>query len=178
MRGVGRGRAPRRKPSRKRSHPVSNVPLIDLSLIDPAQCVFDREAIEKENPHRFEMSLLDRIVYFDLENCTAAAIKPVEKSEFWVRGHFPGRPVLPGVLMLEAAAQLGSFLRKKVTRDPSTIGFAAAEQVRFRRTIQPGDEVLLLARLRQNKPRAARFESQAYVKNELVFEALITGMLI
>ncbi|MGE3164058.1 MAG: 3-hydroxyacyl-ACP dehydratase FabZ family protein [Planctomycetota bacterium] len=157
---------------------MSSDPLIDLALIDPSLCLFDRDAIERENPHRHEMSLLERVVYFDLESGSGAAIKPVRENEFWVRGHFPGRPVLPGVLMLEAAAQLGSFVRKRVTRDPSTIGFAAAENVRFRRTIGPGTDVLLMARLRQNKPRVARFETQAFVDGKLVFEALITGMLI
>lgn len=158
--------------------PLPPKPLLDLSSVDLEQTVFDKSAIEAINPHRFEMSLLDRIVHFNRDSGIAVGVKPVREDEFWVAGHFPGRPVLPGVLMLESAAQLSSFVMKKVREDDRVIGFAATDECRFRRTVGPGTDLLIVAQLRQSKPRAGRFDTQGYVDGKLVFEAVITGMLI
>src|SRR6056297_2048219 len=84
-------------------------PLIDLDLIDSDHVEAGPEEIRKCNPQRFEMEQLDAITYFDPDKGLIAGYKDVGEEEFWVRGHIPGRPLLPGVLMCEAAAQLCSY---------------------------------------------------------------------
>ncbi len=154
-------------------------PIIDLETIDPGRVVFDKEEIRARNPHRHEMELLDRIVHFDPAEGSIAAIKHVRDDEFWVRGHFPGRPVFPGVLMLEAAGQICSFYCKELLRHERVMGFASAREVRFRGLVVPGDELLIVGRiLKLMKNRGARFSAQGYVRQQLVFECEILGMFL
>ena len=87
--------------------------LIDLSLFDVDQPIADIEEIRKYNPQRHEMEQLTAVLYEDLENHCCAAVKDLTDSEFWVRGHMPGMPLMPGVVMLEAVAQLSSYFTQK-----------------------------------------------------------------
>jgi 3-hydroxyacyl-[acyl-carrier-protein] dehydratase len=81
--------------------------LFDLSQIDlSAKPVFDREVISRVNPQQFEMQQLDGVLWFDKANMLVLGYKDVTDREFWVQGHIPGRPLMPGVIMIESAAQL------------------------------------------------------------------------
>src|SRR3990167_1013840 len=80
--------------------------LIDLSTLDLNKSIVDIETIRSIIPHRYEMEQLSGIVKFDPEQGIIVGYKDVSLNEFWVRGHIPGRPLMPGVIMLEAAAQL------------------------------------------------------------------------
>src|SRR5205085_6685386 len=83
--------------------------LYDISGIDLNRVAYDLEAIREANPQRGDMEQLNAIVYADPALGRVIAYKDVRADEFWVEGHIPGRPLLPGVLMLEAAAQMASF---------------------------------------------------------------------
>ena len=106
------------------------------------------------------------------------AFKDVRDDEFWVRGHIPGRPLLPGVLMIEAAAQMSSLYYKYVQKDPRFLGFGAVDGVKFRGQVVPGDRLLLLGKAVEIRSRRAVFDTQGVVGDKLVFEARITGMPI
>src|SRR6516165_4103658 len=82
---------------------------LDLGRLDLHKVVADQEAIRRVNPQRFEMEHLSAIVHIDREQHVIAGYKDVGADEFWVRGHMPDYPLLPGVLMCEAAAQLCSY---------------------------------------------------------------------
>lgn len=151
-------------------------PIIDLETIDVDSCLFDIEAIRERNAQRFELEMLDRIVHLDPEGGTSAAVKEVREDEFWVRGHFPDRPIMPGILMIEASGQLCSFHCCEVRRVDDIIGFAACEEARFRGTVTPGDTLLIVGRMLDLRERLARFQSQAFVDGRLVFEGTIVGM--
>ena len=84
-------------------------PLVDPAAIDTSRVLVDREGIGRCNPQRFEMEQLTAIVHLDLENKLVIGYKDVKPDEFWVRGHMPDYPLMPGVLICEAAAQLSSF---------------------------------------------------------------------
>jgi len=89
--------------------------LFELSQIDlEAKPVFDREAIDEVNPQRFEMQQLDGILWYDKDKRLILGYKDVTEDEFWARVHIPGRPLMPGVIMVEAAAQLSSFFTKQI----------------------------------------------------------------
>lgn len=87
--------------------------LTDLNNLDLNKPTVDIEAIRTVIPHRYEMEQLNGIIKFDPENKIIIGYKDISNSEFWVRGHIPGRPLMPGVIMLEAAAQLCTYYYKK-----------------------------------------------------------------
>ena len=151
-------------------------PLIDLDLIDPNHIEAGPEEIRECNPQRYEMEQLDAIVYFDRETGHVAGYKEVEEDEFWVRGHIPGRPLLPGVLMCEAAAQLCSYYYKRYTEADKFLGFGGLQDVKFRRPVQPGHRLFLLGECKDLRSRRAVFDTQGVVDGKVVFQGTIIGM--
>ena len=122
------------------------------------------------------MEMLDRIVHFDPENATIAGVHETRADAFWSRGHFPGRPILPGVLMIETAGQLCSFYFGEAHDSDVLIGFAACEDVRFRGVVHPGSELLMVGEMVALRSKLAKFSAQGYVDGERVFEGTIVGM--
>lgn len=150
--------------------------LFDLSGIDLNQVQVDAEGIEKVNPHRGVMRLLDAVIWIDPETARAVAYKDVRPDEFWVPGHIPGRPLFPGVLMIEAGAQLASFMILTHFPERQFLGFVGCDQVKFRGQVVPGDRLLLLGEPLAFKRRRSICSVQGLVNGTLVFEATITGM--
>ncbi|MDX1565576.1 MAG: hypothetical protein R3236_09235, partial [Phycisphaeraceae bacterium] len=91
---------------------------IDLDSLDLSEVRADAEQIEKRNPQRGDMRHLDAIVWWNEQMSLFVGYKDVRADEFWVEGHIPGRPLLPGVIMIEAAAQLAAFAIHMRTEDP------------------------------------------------------------
>jgi len=152
--------------------------LVDLTKIDLGRIVIPIEAIREANPHRFEMEQLTGVIHFDAAAGEIVAVKDVRPDEFWVRGHIPGRPLLPGVLMIEAAAQMCSVYYKLVQKDPRFLGFGGVDGVKFRGQVVPGDRLILLGKAVEIRNRRAVFDTQGVVGDRLVYEGRITGMPI
>ena len=152
--------------------------LIELSGIDLANCVIDQEGIRQINPQRYEMEHLNGVIWYDLDSMTIVGYKDVRPDEFWVRGHIPGRPLLPGVVMIESAAQLASIGFKVFTsaEDDRFVGFGGVADAKFRRAVTPPARMLLLGKCTELRSRRAVFLTQALVDDILVFEATIIGM--
>jgi 3-hydroxyacyl-[acyl-carrier-protein] dehydratase len=151
--------------------------LFDLSQIDvAANPVFDREAIGKVNPQRFEMQQLDGILWYDRDRMMVLGYKDITEGEFWVRGHIPGRPLMPGVMMVEAAAQLSSFFVKKICGVEGFIGFSGIDSAKFRAVVEPGQRLYLLGQLLKFKPKKYTFTVQGIVDDTMAFEAVVSGM--
>ncbi|MDO8304005.1 MAG: hypothetical protein Q7T18_12275 [Sedimentisphaerales bacterium] len=152
--------------------------LIDMSKIDLGTVVFDRDAVLAVNPQNYEMQQLDGIIWYDKEANEILGFKDVTDKEFWVRGHIPGRPLMPGVIMVEAAAQLSSFFVKKIVGIEGFVGFAGIEEAKFRQTVVPGQRLLLLGKLLKYNPRRFSFGVQGMVDGAMVFEVTVSGMKI
>ena len=152
--------------------------LIDIASIDLTQTIATAEDIEKVNPQRGDMRHLDRIIWKSADNSETVGCKDVRDDEFWVPGHIPGRPLLPGVLMIEAAAQLAAFLMKLRKPDLGFVGFVGCDNVKFRGQVMPGQQLLLLGKEAEFRPRRFICDAQGVVNGTLVFEARITGMPI
>ena len=155
-------------------------PLVDLTKIDLEQTLINDQAILEYIHQRHEMKQIDRVVAFDPEEQYTVGIRKVRDDEFWIRGHIPGRPLLPGVLLIEAAAQLGTIYYRKVmdANTDSFFGFARVDHVRFRGTIVPGDVLVLLVKIIKLKNKSMLFATQAFVEGDLVFEAEILGVTV
>ena len=150
--------------------------VIDLSKIDLSNLIVDKEGIRKVNPQRFEMEHLDGIIYIDTANYEMVGFKDVREDEFWVRGHIPGRPLLPGVIMIEAVAQLASYYTWAVLEIKGFFGFGGVDEVKFRGTVIPPARMILLCKALDVRPKRSICYVQGLVDNKMVFEAKITGM--
>ena len=149
---------------------------VDLDSIDFDTLVADQEAIRECNKQRYEMEHLNGVVHLDLEEGVCVGYKDVTDDEFWVRGHIPGRPLLPGVIMCEAAAQLCSYFYVEATETERFLGFAGMRDVKFRRAVEPAARLVLVAKATRISPRRSEFDCQGFVDGKLVFEAGIIGM--
>jgi 3-hydroxyacyl-[acyl-carrier-protein] dehydratase len=124
------------------------------------------------------MQQLDGILWYEKEKFLILGYKDVTKDEFWIRGHIPGRPLMPGVIMVEAAAQLLSFFVRKIYGVDSFIGFASIESARFRSTVEPGQRVYLLGHLMKVKSRKYTAAIQGLVDDKMVFDTVISGIKV
>ncbi len=153
-------------------------PILDLAQLDLSNLVADRAAILRVNPHRHEFALLDAVVLLDAERGLVAGYHDVRPDAFWTRGHIPGRPLFPGVLMIEVAAQLASFAAHSFLKHDRFIGFAGVDQAKFRGTVTPPGRFVVLGRQVELKPRRIIMAAQGFVEGTMVFEAEITGMTV
>lgn len=150
--------------------------LIDTATYDPGCVIMPVEEIRKYNAQRHEMEQLDGVLKFDPDAGEIVAVKDVGDDEFWVRGHIPGRPLLPGVLMIEAAAQMCSLYFGLVSPSEKFIGFGGVDGVKFRGQVVPGQKLILLGKALEIRRRRAVFDTQGVIDGNMVFEARITGM--
>src|SRR5215213_5487786 len=118
--------------------------VFDIAGIDLSHVEYDQEAIRAANPQRGDMEMLNAICFAKPEEGKIIGYKDVRPDEFWVAGHIPGRPLFPGVLMIECAAQLASFYTRKFVGWKGFIGFGGVEEVKFRQQVQPGSRLYLV----------------------------------
>ncbi len=136
--------------------------------------VMDIHEILKLLPHRYPFLLLDRIIDIEIGH-SLVALKNVTMNETFFAGHFPNRPVMPGVLILEAMAQAGAVLAYKSTNTTPADGilyyFAGIDNARFRRVVEPGDQLRLEVTVVRSKRDIWKLDGAAYVGDELACSA-------
>lgn len=154
--------------------------ILDPASLDYEHVIADAEEIRKYNPQRHEMEQLTAIVHEDLDRHVCVGYKDITHNEFWVRGHMPNMPLMPGVLMLEAAAQMCSYFSQKYDLlGAAMVGFGGLEEVRFRDPVIPGDRLVLMCemtKLRRGRIVVTKF--QGFVRNSLAVEGILKGIPI
>ena len=140
---------------------------------------FDIQEILGLLPHRYPFLLIDRVVEFE-RGKRLVAIKNVTMNEPFFQGHFPGHPLMPGVLIVEAMAQAGAIimLNEIPDRDKKLAVFTGIEKAKFRRPITPGDQVRIEVNVLAFRSRAGRIQGSATVEGKLACEATLTCAVV
>jgi 3-hydroxyacyl-[acyl-carrier-protein] dehydratase len=154
--------------------------IVDPAAIDFSHVVADLTEIRRYLPQRDAMEQLTAIVVDDVERNLCVGYRDISEEEFWVSGHMPGMPLMPGVVMCEAAAQVLSFhVQKNDLSGVEVVGFGGLDGVRFRGVVRPGDRLTIaikIVRHRRGRMVVARF--QEYVGTTLVCEGEVTGIAL
>ena len=125
-------------------------------------------------PHRYPFLLVDRILEIDIENMKIKALKNVTINEPFFIGHFPGNPVMPGVLIIEAMAQVGAYLMlKKAGIEDGIVLFASIEEAKFRKPVVPGDQIIFEVEGINIKKSMGKIKAAAKVDGQIVCEAIL-----
>ncbi|HLA84960.1 MAG TPA: beta-hydroxyacyl-ACP dehydratase [Thermoguttaceae bacterium] len=151
--------------------------ILEPSEYDLNHVVADLAEIQRYNPQRFEMAQLTAICYENVDTAICVAYKDLGHDDFWVRGHMPAMPLMPGVIMCEAAAQAASFYAlKHKLMDAQMIGYGGLEEVRFRGVVRPGDRFVIVVRLLKVRRLMLTCEFQCFVRENLVCEGVLKGI--
>ncbi len=127
-------------------------------------------------PHRYPFLMVDRIIELEL-NVRAVGIKNVTVNDNFFQGHFPGNPIMPGVLLVEALAQVGGILASKSGATGKAVYFLSIEKVKFRKPVVPGDQLILDVRAVHVRGNVWRFSGNAFVGDKTAAEAEFTAMV-
>jgi 3-hydroxyacyl-[acyl-carrier-protein] dehydratase len=139
--------------------------------------MIDINEIMQLMPHRYPFLLVDKVLEFEPSK-RVVGIKNVTVNEPFFVGHFPGKPIMPGVLIVEAMAQAGGVLAfKSFPEMKGTVFFIGIDNARFRRPVVPGDQLKMVVEVVKHKREIWVFEGKAFVGDELVAEAKIMAML-
>ena len=140
---------------------------------------FDIQEIMGLLPHRYPFLLIDKVVEFEPQK-RLVAIKNVTINEPFFQGHFPGYPIMPGVLVVEAMAQAGGIIMTAAMpdRDKKLVVFSGIERAKFRRPIVPGDQVRIEVDVLAFRSRAGRIQGSAFVDGKLACEATLTCQVV
>ncbi len=141
--------------------------------------VFDINAIKRILPHRYPFLLIDKIIEFKMDE-TIVGVKNVTVNEPFFEGHFPGQPVMPGVLILEAMAQTGGIMLLNGIENPEgkLVYFMAINNAKFRKPVLPGDQLVFELTMTQRKSKICTMSGKAFVEGNLVAEADMMASII
>lgn len=141
--------------------------------------VFDVNAIQRILPHRYPFLLVDKIIDFQMDE-RVVGIKNVSINEPFFEGHFPGQPIMPGVLIVEALAQTGGILLLNGTENPGNklVFFMAINNVKFRKPVVPGDQLILDVEMMSRRSKIIQIRGKAYVDGTLVAEGEFTAAVV
>lgn len=158
-------------------------PLADLSQLDLSRSVFSVSDMQQVLRQRGTFSLIQGVLHLDPgKDDLVVGYHDVRADEWWAKDHIPGRPIFPGVLMVEASAQLGSFdfFRRHPEVPLTFIAFTGIDSVRFRSTVEPDCRLYFVGRATRSRVHGGKvmfaYEFQGLVDGKIVFEAEISGM--
>ncbi len=159
---------------------MPSTPLIDFDALPLDKPVATREHVRRFLKQRGRFELLDGIAFASAEQNLIVAFIDVAHDAWWASDHIPGRPLFPGALMIEAAAQMCTydFLQRQPELTDAFLGFAGVNEVRFRGTVEPGCRFYLAGRVERIRRTMFTYATQGFVDRKLVYEGEIMGMAV
>ena len=159
---------------------MATTPLLDLSTIDLEARIAGTEELLASLAQRGTFEMLNGIIYRNEEDELIVGYKDIRSDDWWAPDHIPGRPLFPGVLMIEAAAQLSSYDYK--VRTPANahvfLGFAGTNKTRFRGTVEPDGRMYFVAKVQRVRRSMFCYYTQGFYNDQLVFESEIMGVIL
>lgn len=156
-------------------------PIVDLSTLDLSKNIIGEEELRRCLPHAHEFRLLDGVCHYDRERGIAVGFKDWDENPWWARGHVPGRPLMPGVLMIEGAAQIATFLLKQQTgwAHDRMIGLAGLDDVRIRGQVVPPARVYFVSgNVVTSGRRLAKMSAQVFSNGQMTMEMQVMGVML
>jgi 3-hydroxyacyl-[acyl-carrier-protein] dehydratase len=153
-------------------------PLVDLARLDLSRVRFTRADMQKVLRQRGRFSIVDAVVHLEPDTDFVVAYTDVLLGAWWAEDHIPGRPIFPGVLMVEACAQLGTFdfFQRHPDAPSEFVGFASIDNTRFRAPVEPPARLHFVAKVTRVRKNLFTYQCQGLVEHKIVFEGELTGM--
>ena len=154
--------------------------LVDLESLDLSRTVVDAEGVRALCLQRNRFAMLDGILHFDPTTELIVGFKELALSDWWTEDHIPGRPIFPGALQIEGAAQLCTyhFLYRHPELRHKFVGFGGLNDTRFRGIVTPPGRMLFVARPVRVRPTMFTYQAQGFVERKLVLETEILGVIL
>ena len=155
-------------------------PLVDLAELDLSRTIFGPADLARVLKQRGRFAIVDGVLHLDPETDFVVGFKDVRADDWWAKDHIPGRPIFPGMLMVEASAQLGSFdfLKRHPEVENAFLGFVGIDNTRFRAAVEPPARLILLGKVLRSRAMMFTYRFQGFVEGKIVFESEVTGMRI
>lgn len=154
-------------------------PLMDVAQLDLENPLEGQAEIQRFCKQRGRLALVDDVVHFSSDPDLIAGTKSLSTDDWWCADHIPGRPIFPGVLMIEGAAQLCTFdyLRRQ-DDDERFLGFGGVDGVRFRGIVEPPGRIVYVCKAKRLRRTTFTYAAQGFADGKLVFEAEILGVAL
>jgi 3-hydroxyacyl-[acyl-carrier-protein] dehydratase len=167
-------------PGQRPGAEMPNTPILDFETVDLSRVVVEAREIYALLRHGGRFRMLDGILHFDPAGKFIVGFKDIRADDWWATDHIPGRPIFPGALMIEAAAQVCSYdYMKRAGLGPETfLGFGGLDAIRFRGLVEPGARMLFAGEMKRIRSKMFSYHAQGYVEREIVFEADVLGVVV
>ena len=158
---------------------MPTTPLMDVATLDLDHPIGDTEEIQRHCKQRGRLALVDDIVHYGADPDVVAGTKHLSTDDWWCADHIPGRPIFPGVLMIEGAAQLCTYdyMKRQDVHD-RFLGFGGVDSVRFRGVVEPPGRIIYICKAKRLRRSTFTYETQGFSEGKLVFEAVILGVVM
>ena len=159
---------------------MPTTPFFDLETLDLSKPVATHDEIYSVIKQRGRFALLDGVLHVDAEAQLVVGYKEIRADDWWAVDHIPGRPIFPGALMIESAAQLCSwdFMKRLSASSDVFVGFGGLDGTRFRGLVEPGHRMIFAGKVKRFRSRMFTYEAQGFVERDLVFETEVIGVIV